>query len=275
MRHIITILFLAVFTASFAQLQKCGLPQYSPKTSAENHSFLDTCGKANYRFKRTNPPVTSPKWYFQGTVVYAGMPPDTVYLVGSALITVSYQDVNCRVYNTLTTSFWAWTGSAWRDEREINLEFLLAQNNRWTGKNTFADSLIAERGINSKGLITTKGLSSDSLITSNGMDTKGSATKSALKTDGVQANKVEVVVANKNLDGTSNVLLVRPVAADIELTLPAASANIKGWTYSIKKDNAVAHFAIIKDNGGTIIKSIYSQDVQLKAECDGVNWFVY
>ena len=69
--------------------------------------------------------------------------------------------------------------------------------------------------------------------------------------------------------------MVRLKAVDIDLTLPAATMALKGWTYTIKKDNDIVFLAKIKTSVGTVIKSIFSKDVMLKAECDGIDWYVY
>ncbi len=269
MRLLLSIIFFVLFgVMSIAQVTVSGSgPTRIPSRPEHAKMHYDSSKKVMYLFK-------SQIWYYQGKLIRAGVPSDSTYYVANVgVITISFTDA--QLWNTNTNCYWYFNNGAWGNSRLYVLDSLFAGNNTWTGRNTFQDSLIAEKGLNSKGLITTKGLTSDSLITSTGMDTKGTATKSALKTDGVQANKVEIIIANKSLDGTSNVLLVRPSTADIELTLPVASMSIKGWTYSIKKDNDLPFFAKIKTSSAVLIKSIYSKDVMLKAECDGTDWYVY
>jgi hypothetical protein len=127
-----------------------------------------------------------------------------------------------------------------------------------TGRKTFADTATFSKGLKSNGLIT-----------------EGSSLKAAASINGVQANKTEIVEANKTLDGTSNVLLVRPQSMDIELSLPPPNSSMKGWFYIVKKDNAQSFYVVIKDNSGTVLKRIYSNGMSLKAECDGSIWSVY
>lgn len=231
-----------------------GAPQRIPNND-EPAMIYDRLNSIFYLYK-------SPYWYRQGEIVRNNIPSDSIYSVAGQTIVIKFTD--CRLYHTTTQSFWAWTGEAWRNERSINVDSLLAANNRWLGKNTFTDSLTADKGIKSGGLIDTKGL-----------NTEGGVNTAASFINGVQASKVEVITSNITLNGQSNVLLVRPGASDINITLPVASTANKGWKYTLKKDNTALFMVNIRDSNNTLLKSIYSKDVSLIVECDGVDWLAY
>ena len=231
-----------------------GAPQRIPNND-EPAMIYDRLNSIFYLYK-------SPYWYRQGEIVRNNIPSDSIYSVAGQTIVIKFTD--CRLYHTTTQSFWAWTGEAWRNERSINVDSLLAANNRWLGKNTFTDSLTADKGIKTGGLIDTKGL-----------NTEGGVNTAASFINGVQASKVEVITSNITLNGQSNVLLVRPGASDINITLPVASTANKGWKYTLKKDNTAPFMVNIRNSNNTLLKSIYSKDVSLIVECDGVDWLAY
>ncbi len=104
---------------------------------------------------------------------------------------------------------------------------ILTLNNVFTGKNRFADSLTADKGIKSGGLIDTKGVK-----------TSGSSLLAATETNGVQKDAVIELTTSVSLDGTYNTIVCNPSTIDIILTLPALTTNNAGWKYSISKKQA-------------------------------------
>jgi hypothetical protein len=249
------VLFLASFTA-FGQLQKCGLPTFYPKNTADYHTFSDTCNWRTFRFKRGS----DPKWFYQGDYIRNGLPGDTFYTVNNTLITVSYQDVNCHIYNTATQSFWDWTGYSWANRKTFNLDSLLSANNNWLGKNTFKDSLNAEKGLKSGGLIDTKGI-----------NTEGVASKAAITVNGVQKGKRRLITANTALDGNDFFLEVNCSIADIEILLPLNITDTEGWHYDIVRTDNTAFIAKFKRPDNTHIKILNKRAAVLRN--NGTNWF--
>jgi hypothetical protein len=209
------IFFLQSFNLSAQIVQRSGAPTLNPTTGAA-YIWNDTLNKRLFQYKY-------PNWFQQGTIVRSSIPSDSIYMLpGNVTIRIKFTD--CRIFHTGTQSYWGWTGSAWRNERSIVLDSLFAMNNVWTGKNTFADSLKADKGMISGGLIDTKGL-----------NTEGSSTKAAASIKGVQKNSVIELTTNTTLDGTYNTIVGNPSSSDITFTLPTISADNAGWMYTISK----------------------------------------
>lgn len=244
MKLIFKILILVTFVNDtlLAQWSVSGTyPRTLPNNAQYAKSHLDTASGRMFHYK-------SPKWYLRGVVVAATSPNDTSYFVsGVGTIIVSYQNLNCQWYNTATQSYWKWTGTAWQNQRSFNLDSLLIAHNRWTGKNTFADSLTTEKGIKSGGLIDTKGL-----------NTEGSSTTAAATLKGVQADKDTVVTTNFTIDGRYGTVGFDCTSGFKNCTFPSTSGTTD-WKFIIRKDDNSANDLVIKTSSGTEFYRIKSK----------------
>jgi len=95
------------------------------------------------------------------------------------------------------------------------------------GKKNFKDTVLAEKGIRSSGIIDTKGVISD-----------GSSTIAAINANGVQKSATVTVTTNTTLDGTYNTIYANTTGGDITITLPSVTSNNTGWAYNIMKTAA-------------------------------------
>ena len=254
-----------------AQNNKCGYPNYFPKLY-DVHSYTDTCGKEGLLFRRTYYASSTPKWYMQGKIIRSTTPIDSVYMgANGVIITVSY--VNCDWFNLTTKSYWKFyhdTGG-WRDENTINIQDLRDSVNVWKKKNTFQDSLIAEKGLKANGLISaTKGLTSDSTITSKGVNTEGSTNKAAAQFKGVLSMKDTIITSNYTANGGYGRITGDCASNNIVLTLPVPSAENLGWCYELsKKDASTFNFRITQ---GTLTHVIFSPNKIVRVRQKGGVW---
>lgn len=223
------IFFLQSYSLSAQIVQRSGAPTLNP-TAGTAYIWNDTLNKRLFQYK-------FPNWYQQGTIVRSSIPSDSIYMLpGNVTIRIKYTD--CRIYHTGTESYWSWTGSAWRNERSIVLDSLLSMNNIWTGKNTFQDSLKADKGMISGGLIDTKGL-----------NTEGSSTKAAATLRGVQADRDTVVTSNFTLDGRYGTVGFICASGAKDCTFPSVSGTVD-WKFIIRNDDGLNDL-VLKTSSGT------------------------
>ena len=210
-------------------------PRTLPTNVAYAKNHADTLTGRMFYFKY-------PKWYMRGEIISLSTPVDTAYFVaGVGVVTVSYATIYCKWFNTSTDTYWFWTGTAWRNSATIdigNLMDLRDSVNNWNKKNTFKDSLIANMGIRSGGLIDTKGIK-----------TSGTSTKAGTENNGVQKDAVVELTASASLDGTYNTILCNPSSADIVLTLPAITGENAGWKYNISKKQSSSYNVRLSASG--------------------------
>lgn len=241
MRLLLSItVFLFFGVASIAQVTVSGTgPTRIPSRPEHAKMHYDSTRKVMYFFK-------SPKWYYQGELNRAGVPSDSTYYVASVgIITISFTDA--KLWNTNTNSYWSFNNGAWGNSRLHVLDSLFAGNNTWTGKNTFADSLTAEKGIKSGGLIDTKGL-----------NTEGSASIAAATLKGVQADKDTVVTTNFTIDGRYGTVGFDCTSGAKNCTFPTTSGTTD-WRFIIRKDDNSTNDLIIKTFSGTEFYRIKSK----------------
>lgn len=222
MRGIFIILFLIFSTIAFSQVQRCGPPNYRPK-NGEGNMFVDTCARLSYLYSGSG------VWYCQNNIIEESAPSIISGMVSNAKVSW---------YKISTGDWYDVVNGAWRNRKAFSIDSLLAANNRWTGKNTFADSLNAEKGMKSGGLIDTKGMKS-----------AGSSTKAATEANGVQKDAVIELAASATLDGTYNTIVCNAISADIVLTLPSVNSENNGWRYIVSKKNASAFNVRITASG--------------------------
>lgn len=202
---------------AFAQVQKCGLPDYRPK-KGEGNMMIDTCNRNSYLWKGGT-------WYNMTNIIA-----ETTPSINFTNLGIPISNALVSWYKPSTNTWYDVVGDAWRSRVSIPVDSLLSSHNRWTGKNTFADSLTAEKGIKSGSLIDTKGLKST-----------GTSTKSATEILGVQKDAVIEVISSTTLDGTYNTIVGSPSGSDIVLTLPAISSDNAGWKYTVSKKQSSSY----------------------------------
>ncbi len=233
------IIFLMVFNQFnlMGQLvQRSGLPNYIPKTG-EAHTLKDTAGISNIIGKGgvyTYSSAYEKAWYGIGVIIQESAPPKewTVNNVKTYLHTFEW-------YKPSNQVTYKWIKGSWKNPTDYSIDSLLASNNRWTGKNTFADSLTAEKGIKSGGLIDTKGLNSE-----------GSASTAAATLKGVQADKDTVVTTNFTLDGRYGTVGFDCTSGAKNCTFPT-TATTTDWRFVVRKDDNSSNDLIIKTSTGT------------------------
>lgn len=233
--RLVTVLgFLFFSTFLSAQvLQRSGLPNFIPKTS-EAHIWKDTFGVSGIIGKGgIYTTGVGNKWYGVGTLIQETSPPATWVVSGITSVLTTFDWLKLSTGVT-----YRWNGTAWANPNSYSVDSLLSSNNTWTGRNTFADSLTANLGIKSGGLIDTKGMKST-----------GSALKAANEANGVQKDAVIEMTASASLDGTFNTIVCDPSSADIVLTLPAVTSENNGWKYIISKKSTSAYNVRVTASG--------------------------
>lgn len=225
MKYIFVISFLFTFFSIDAQVQRCGLPNYRPKNSEAN-MYIDSCGRLSYLY-------AGGLWYCQNNIISESQPQITVSASG---VLSSYAKVSW--YKPTTNYWYDVIDGIWKSRTSLAVDSLLNSNNTWNGKNTFGDSLTANLGIKSGGLIDTKGMKST-----------GSSTKAASENNGVQKDAVVELTASATLDGTYNTIVCNAISAEIVLTLPSVTSENNGWKYIISKKNASAFNVRITASG--------------------------
>ena len=176
--------------AKMKVLQKCGYPTYRPKLN-EWHVVIDTCNSLTYLYDHGT-------WYNQTDIISESAP-----FITTASGSVQISNAKAAWYKPSTGAWYDVAYNTWLNRRTFNTDSLLYANNIWWGKNTFKDTLTAEKiilakgGIDSDGLITTKGLvSSDSIVT------KGLTSSELIKTKGLTSDSMVTSVGVKT-SGTS------------------------------------------------------------------------
>ena len=237
MRLLLKVSILIVFgfwgsSPLFSQITVSGSPPNRiPNRNDYAKMHYDSSSKVMFKFK-------NPKWYYQGELIRAGVPSDSTYFVsGVGIITISFTDA--ALWNTNTNCFWYFKNGAWGNSRLHVLDSLFAGNNTWTGKNTFTDSLKADKGIKSGGLIDTKGLNSE-----------GSATKAAATLNGVQADRDTVVATNFTLNGSYGTVGFDCTGSAKNCQFPDVASTIN-WRFIIRKDDEIGNDLILKNSSGT------------------------
>lgn len=253
-----------IFIIALINIPSIGSAQWSvsgayPRTIPTNPAYaknhVDTLTGRTFYFKY-------PKWYMRGEIISASTPTDSVYFVsGVGVIMVSYANSHCKWFNTNTNTFWYWTGTAWQNPASIdmNLINLLDSVNNWNKKNTFKDSLTADKGIKSGGLIDTKGL-----------NTEGGASKSAANFNGVRKGKRRVITSNTTLDGTDFLLEIQCSTADITINTPPLTAETEGWIFDIIRTDSTGYKAIFHRPSGADINILNKRAATLRN--NSVNW---
>lgn len=124
---------------------------------------------------------------------------------------------------------------------------LLVSNNTWTGKNTFADFAVFNKGLR----------------------TLGTANSAAVTIRGVQKSGVHTISANTTIDGTYNTIIVNTSSGDVNLTLPSASSANVGWQYKISKTGGNLA-KIIRPAQSTI--TLYSTEFTITIKNNSTTW---
>ena len=242
MKYTYSILLLIFSISLFSQTNKCGLPDYIPKQGM-SHTYKDTCGKGYYDFK-------SPKWYRQYQISQS-VAPQFSFVNGGVTIDQTeafWFNTNNQIYYkakyTPSTSSWSWESIPFIDVN--NLVFITGEQTI-TGKKTFADSIKAEKGIISGGLIDTKGL-----------NTEGSTDKAAATINGVQAERDTVVSTNFTLSGLYKTVGFICTTGQKDCVFPNPATTIN-WIYVIRKDEDSANDLVCKLSTGTEFYRIKSK----------------
>jgi hypothetical protein len=238
-----SILFLCLFSISSfvlrGQITVTGNPpSVFPTKTTYAKLHYDSTKKVPYKFK-------FPKWYYQGKLIRAGIPSDSTYSVAGVLITISYEDAD--LWNVNTNSFWYFNNGVWANSKTLNLDSLLNANNIWTGKNTFQDSLRANKGLISGGLIDTKGV-----------NTEGTTTKPAINIVGVQSEKDTIVATNLSLDGRYGTIGFDCSTGIKAASLPNETTTI-GWYFIIRKEDDSGNDLQIKTSTGVLFYTLKSK----------------
>ncbi len=115
------------------------------------------------------------------------------------------------------------------------------------GKKRFKDTLTADKGIVSNGLIDTKGVKST-----------GSATTAAATMNGVIAEKDTIVSTNFTLTGSYGSVGFDCTSGVKDCTLPNTTGTTD-WVFAIRKEDNTTNTLRIKDSTGTVIYTLYSK----------------
>jgi hypothetical protein len=128
----------------------------------------------------------------------------------------------------------------------LNVQNLLDSVNVWKKKNTFQDSLFAQKGMVSGGLIDTKGL-----------NTEGSSTKAAATLKGVQADRDTVVANDFTLDGRYGTVGFNCSSAVMNCLFPATSGTVD-WKFVIRNEDGLNDL-VLKTSAGVEFYRIKSR----------------
>jgi hypothetical protein len=127
-----------------------------------------------------------------------------------------------------------------------------------TGKKSFSDTLNAQKGMTSGGLIDTKGV-----------NTEGSATKAALSLKGVQSEKDTVVSTSLALDGRYGTVGFDCTSGIKEGTFPNSTATV-GWYFIIRKEDISGNELVLKDANGVVFYTVKSKMVVIVKNKNGI-----
>lgn len=127
-----------------------------------------------------------------------------------------------------------------------------------TGKKRFADTVLADNGLKSNGLIQTKGL-----------NTEGSLNAPAATINGVQKVKRRLITQNAGLDGNDFFLEVACQSGDITIVLPVI-LDSDGWVYDIKRTDNTAFVVRFQRPDGSFIRILNRRSVTLRNS--GTQW---
>lgn len=189
--------------------------------------YVDTCNRLSFVWSGSI-------WHCQNNIISETAPQITITASG-----VISSNSKISWYNSTTGQWYDAINGAWRGRASLIIDSLLARNNTWTGKNTFSDSLTAQKGIKSGGLIDTKGL-----------NTEGSASTAAATLKGVQADKDTVVTTNFSLDGRYGTVGFDCTSGAKNCTFPTTSGTTD-WRFIIRKDDNSTNDLIVKTSSGT------------------------
>lgn len=247
-RMLLLLLILSVPAMNAQIIQKSGIPNINPVTNAA-YIWHDTTGKQLFQFKR-------PRWYFIGRIISETAP--TIETTTSG-VTVNYSEGEW--YKGSTGRYYRVQNGVWVSNDNVNLDSLVnvffAQD--IIGKKNFKDTILAEKGLKSAGLIDSKGVKSD-----------GSSTIAAINANGVQKSATVTVTTNTTLDGTYNTIYANTTGGDITITLPSVNSNNTGWAYNIMKTSASNTLSIARPTGSTI--KIVSNNFPIILKNNGVSW---
>jgi hypothetical protein len=221
MKNILVISFLLFQIDINAQVQRCGLPNYRPR-NGEANMFIDTCNRLSYLWNGSI-------WFNQNDIISESAP--QIILSNGGV-----QSSNAKIswYKPSTGAWYNVVGSAWQNRVQFSVDSILAANNRWTGKNTFADSLKTDKGMISGGLIDTKGL-----------NTEGTSTKAAANINGVQSERDTVVSANFTLSGLYKAVGFNCTSGQRDCIFPSPTNTIN-WIYVIRKEDNSTNDLVFK-----------------------------
>jgi hypothetical protein len=127
-----------------------------------------------------------------------------------------------------------------------------------TGQKRFSDTIMADNGMRSGGVIDTKGL-----------NTEGGVSKPSATFNGVQKTKRRLITANTTLDGLDFCLEVFCSTGDITVLLPAIAVS-DGWFYDIKRTDSTAFVVKFQRPDGTVIRILNKRAVTLRN--NGTQW---
>lgn len=239
MKKILAIIFFASFLGELsAQVQRCGLPNYRPK-KGDAHLYIDTCNAVMYKFQ------SSDYWMRQGSIYQFNAPQDEFASSGGIKISNTEADW----VNLNNGQRYKWTGFGWTTAIVMDIDKIVYtySNQYIEGKKIFADTIVANSGLKSGGLIETKGI-----------NTEGSSTKAAATLNGVIAEKDTVIATNYTLNGSYGSVGFDCTNGVKSCTLPNV-ANTIDWTFIIRKEDDSVNILQIKNSSGTIIYTLYSR----------------
>lgn len=126
------------------------------------------------------------------------------------------------------------------------------------GKKRFSDTLLADKGLKSNGIIDTKGL-----------NTEGGVSKPSATFNGVQKTKRRLITANTTLDGLDFSLEVVCSTSDIIINLPSIVLS-DAWFYDVKRTDDTAFVVKFLRPDGTFIRILNKRAVTLRN--NGTQW---
>jgi hypothetical protein len=127
-----------------------------------------------------------------------------------------------------------------------------------TGKKRFLDTIVADNGLRSGGVIDTKGL-----------NTEGGVTKPSATFNGVQKTKRRLITANTVLDGLDFSLEVVCSTVDITINLPSIILS-DGWFYDVKRTDDTVFVVKFLRPDGSFIRILNKRAVTLRN--NGTQW---
>jgi len=287
----IVFIIMSIASSNAQIVQRSGLPNVNPTTNGA-YIWHDTLNKQLFQYKR-------PKWYLLSTIINETEPafesttsgvtvsnteaewykPSlgrykyqnskwTAYgqISSESAPTISTSTVNnaqATWYKPSTGKYYRVSGSAWVNNDNVNLDSLVTIHYEQTilGKKRFADTVKADKGLISSGLIDSKGVKSD-----------GSSTVAAINANGVQKSATVTITGNATLDGTYNTIYANTASGNITVTLPSVTSNNTGWSYSIMKTSSSNTLFIARPSSSAI--TIVSNNYSITVKNNGTSWEV-